>query len=76
MMIQNEIGNKAEATIIGNELDSFQTKHCTIPKNGVRSVDVFYGGTRLASISLTDIGMVVCQPHELEELKIVLEDEV
>ena len=75
-MIQNEIGKKAEAVIIGNDFDALQVKHSSIPKNGVRSVDVFYYGVRLASVSMSDTGMCVQQVSDLKELNIVLQDEV
>ena len=72
-MIENEIGEKLERFTIG-EADAGQMEHWTIPKLGVRSVDIFQNDERIASVAFTDVGVtVVC---DNKDLTIVIGDEV
>ena len=75
-MITTNLGDKAEEIIIGDEYHTLSAEHYTIPRQGVRSVDVYLHGVRIASLSMSDQSMCLTQPDYMEGLEIRLEDEV
>ena len=75
-MITTNLGDNAEEIIIGDEYHAMSADHYTIPSKGVRSVDVYLDGVRIARLSMSDYSMCLTQPEYMEGLEIRLEDEV